>query len=81
MATEAEAHRAREQHSDYLKDSGAHAIAVDKIQRGGDDTFGVIAFYEKEPEGPLPDSLEIEQDGKSQSVPLVTMITPRATLE
>jgi hypothetical protein len=81
MATEAEAHRAREQHSDYLKDSGAHAIAVDKIQRGGEETFGVIAFYEKEPESPLPDSLEIEQDGKSQSVPLVTMITPRATLE
>jgi hypothetical protein len=81
MATEAEAHRAREQHSDYLKDSGAHAIAVDKIRRGGEDTFGVIAFYEKEPHVPLPDSLEIEQDGKSQSVPLVTMITPRATLE
>jgi hypothetical protein len=81
MATEAEAHRAREQHSDYLKDSGAHAIAVDRTQRGGADTFGVIAFYEKEPDVPLPDSLEIEQDGKSKSVPLATVITPRATLE
>jgi len=81
MATEAEAHQARAQHSEYLKDSGAHAIAVDKIQRGGADTFGVIAFYEKEPHGPLPDSLEIEQGGEKRSVPLATMITPRATLE
>jgi hypothetical protein len=80
MATEAEAHQAREQHSDYLKDSGAHAIAVDRLKRG-EDTFGVIAFYEEEPHGPLPDSLEIEQDGKKKSVPLATMITPRATLE
>ena len=81
MATEAEAHEARAQHSDYLKDSGAHAIAVDKITRGGEDTFGVIAFYEKEPDVPLPHSLEIEQNGKMKSVPLATMITPRATLE
>ena len=81
MATEAEAHEAREQHSDYLKDSGAHALAVDKIRRGGEDTFGVIAFYEQEPDGPLPESLEIEQDGKMKSVPLATMITPRARLE
>ena len=81
MATESEAHQAREQHSDYLKDSGAHAIAVDKIKGGGADAFGVIAFYEKEPDGPLPGSLEIEQDGKRKSVPLAAMITPRATLE
>ena len=81
MATEAAAHAAREQHSDYLKDSGAHAIAVDKIDRSGADTFGVIAFYEKEPDVPLPDSLEIEQDGNKKSVPLAAMITPRATLE
>ena len=81
MSTEAEAHQAREQHSDYLKDSGAHAIAVDKVTGGGNDAFGVIAFYEKEPDGPLPDSLEIEQNGIKKSVPLATMITPRATLE
>ena len=81
MATEAEAHAAREQYSDYLKDSGAHAIAVDKINRGGADTFGVIAFYEKKPDGPLPDSLEIEQDGNKKSVPLATMIAPRAKLQ
>jgi len=81
MATEAEAHQARTQHSDYLRDSGAHAIAVDKIERGGEDTFGVIAFYEEEPHDPLPDSLEIEQDGNKKRVPLTTMVTPRATLE
>ena len=81
MATEAEAHQARAQHSDYLRDSGAHAISVDKIKRGGEDTFGVIAFFESEPHGPVPDSLEIEQNGKKKSVPLATMITPRGTLE
>jgi hypothetical protein len=81
MATEAEAHQAREQHADYLKSSGAHAIAVDRIERDGADTFGVIAFYENEPDRPLPDSLEIEQDGIKKSVPLATVITPRATLE
>ena len=80
MATEAEAHQARKQHSDYLRDSGAHAIAVDKLERGGEDTFGVIAFYEKEPSS-LPDSLEIEQDGNKKSVPLATVVTPGATLE
>ena len=80
MATEAEAHRAREQHSDYLKGLGAHAMAVDQIKRGGENTFGVIAFFEKEPHG-LPDSLEIEQDGKKKSVPLATLITSRARLE
>ena len=81
MATEAEAHQARAQHADYLRDSGAHAITVDKIKRGGKDTFGVIAFYEKEPDGPLPDSLEIEQDGDKKSVPLTTVVTSRAMLE
>ena len=81
MATEAEAHQAREQNSDFLKDSGAHAIAVDKIKRGGKNTFGVIAYYEEEPEGPVPDSLEIDDDGNKKRVPLETAIGPRATLE
>jgi len=62
-------------------DSGAHAIAVDKIKRDGEDTFGVIALYEKEPDDPLPASLEIEQDGNKKGVPLAAMITPRATPE
>jgi hypothetical protein len=75
------AHAARELYSDYLKDSGAHAIAVDKITGGGADAFGVIAFYEKQPDSPLPDSLEIEQDGNKKSVPLATMIAPRAKPE
>ena len=81
MATEAEAHQAREQHSDFLKDSGAHAIAVDKIKRGGKNTFGVIAYYEKQPDAPIPDSLEIDDDGNKKRVPLETAIGPRATLE
>ena len=81
MATEKEAHQAREKHSDYLRSSGAHAIAVDKIKRAGEDTFGVIAFYEKKPSDPVPDSLEIEQGGDKKSVPLAIRITSRATPE
>ena len=81
MATEEEAHQAREQHSDYLRDSGAHAIAVDKLKRAGENSFGVIAYYEMEPPGSLPNYLEIERNGRKKSVPLTIMITPRATLE
>jgi hypothetical protein len=81
MATEAQAHQAREQHSDFLKDSGAHAIAVDKIKRDGKNTFGVIAYFEKTPSEPVPDTLEIDDDGTMKTVPLETAITPRATLE
>ncbi len=81
MATEEEAHQARQEHSDYLKDLGAHAIAVDQIKRGGKNTFGVIAYYEKEPTKPVPETLEIKRGGKSKKVPLAKRIAPMATLE
>jgi len=81
MATEEEAHLAREQHSDFLRESGAHAIAVDKIQHSEKETFGVIAFFEKQPSPAFPHSLEIEQDGHKKKVPLTTKIMSRAVLE
>lgn len=81
MATLKEANKAREAHSKFLRDSGAHAILVDKIKRSrSEDAYGVIAFYQKLPDD-LPDTLEIEISGKKKKVPLKARVTPMATLE
>ena len=81
MATEKEANKAREKHSDYLRKIGAHSILVDKIKRGKENTFGVIAFVEAEPSEPLPDELEIESGGEKKKIPFAIRVTPMATLE
>ena len=81
MATEKEAHKAREAHSDLLRELGAHAIAVDRIKRGDDKAFGVIAIVEKKPAGPFPESLEIKSGKKSIEVPLSWLVSPKARLE
>ena len=81
MATEADAHEAREQYSQYLIELGAHAITVDTITRAGKDSFGVIAYYESEPPEAVPAALEIEREGKTETVPVEFRISPRATLE
>ncbi|HKQ03767.1 MAG TPA: hypothetical protein VJ464_01445 [Blastocatellia bacterium] len=81
MATEKEANKAREAHSDFLRKSGAHAILVDKVKSSqSKDTFGVVAFYEELPDE-LPDDLEIEIHGKKKKVPLKGKVIPMATLE
>jgi hypothetical protein len=81
MATEEEAHKAREQHSDYLRKLGAHAIQVDQIRRGGRKTFAVVAHVEREPDEPPPGSLEVESGGKKKKVPLAVRVSPMAQLE
>ena len=81
MATEADAHAAREQYSQSLIDLGAHAIAVDTITRDGRDGFGVIVHFEREPLNPVPAALEIEREGTRESVPVEFRIGPLATLE
>lgn len=81
MATLEEAHEAREQHSDYLQQVGAHAIGVDTIDREGAQTFAVIAYFESEPNSSIPDTLEIDHEGTRKRVPLTTVITSRASLE
>ena len=81
MATEKEANKAREKHADFLRKLGAHAILVDKIRRGGENTFGVIAFVAEKPSEPLPDELEIESGGEKKKIPLALRVTPMATLE
>jgi hypothetical protein len=81
MPTEKEANLAREKHTDYLRKSGAHAIAVDKVKDDeGKETFGVVAYYEKKPEK-LPSTLEVETEGKRKEVPLRSKISPMAQLE
>jgi hypothetical protein len=81
MATEKEAHKAREAHSDFLRELGAHAIAVDQIKRGDDKAFGVIALVEKKPASPFPESLEIKSGKKTVEVPLTLRVSPKARLE
>jgi len=81
VATEKEANEAREAHSKFLRESGAHAILVDKVKRTtGEDAYGVIAFYQELPDD-LPDALEIDIRGKKSKVPLKAKVTPMATLE
>lgn len=81
MATQKEANKAREAHSRFLRESGAHAILVDKVNRSrSEDAYAVIAFYQKLPND-LPDALEIEIRGKKSKVPLKAKVTPMATLE
>jgi hypothetical protein len=80
MATEKEASKAREVHSDFLRELGAHAIAVDLLKRGG-KSFGVVAVVEKEPSEPVPDSLEIKSGKKTVEVPLTLLVSPKARLE
>ena len=70
MASEKEAQLARDKHSALLRELGAHAIAVDEIRRKGEKTFGVIAFFEKKPEG-VPAILEVKRGNRTLQVPLV----------
>ncbi|MFL5614822.1 MAG: hypothetical protein ACJ796_14260 [Gemmatimonadaceae bacterium] len=69
MASEKEAHLAREEHSEYLRSLGAHAIAVDQVDDKGRDGFGVIAMFEKKPSA-VPKSLDVTVGKKRVSVPL-----------
>lgn len=73
MATEREANLAREQHSDFLRKMGAHAIAVDEVKRKGSEAFAVIAFFEKKPED-TPETLEVKKGKGKVQVPLVVRI-------
>lgn len=70
MANEKEANLAREQYSDFLRNLGAHAIAVDEITRKGKKTFAVIAFFEKKPDE-LPNALEIKSGKRTVEIPLI----------
>ena len=77
MANEREANRAREQHSDLLRELGAHAIAVDEISRKGEKTFAVVAYFEKKPAAGFPAALEIKSGKRALEVPLVARVVEK----
>ena len=81
MATEAEAHQARAEHSEHLRQTGAHAVGVENLGEDGSESFKVVAYYETQPQSDVPSTLEIERDGETTSVPLSTVIRPRGVLE
>jgi hypothetical protein len=74
MANEKEANLAREQHSDFLRELGAHSIAVDEVGRGAAKGFAVIAFFARKPAKALPETLEIKSGKRAVAVPLVLEI-------
>lgn len=76
MSSEKEANLAREQHSEFLRKLGAHAIAVDEIKRDGEKTFGVIAFFEEKP-GEAPKTLEVKSGKKTMEVPLAVRVAEK----
>lgn len=80
MASEKHAHLARERHSAYLRSLGAHAIVVDRVRRGGQQTYGVIALFDKPPRA-VPQTLPVKTGGKTIAVPLVARRAPRFKLE
>lgn len=73
MTTEREANLARERHAEFLRQLGAHAIAVDEVKRKGDTGFAVIAFFQEKPEG-VPRTLEVKSGKKTLEVPLVARV-------
>lgn len=77
MASEREANAAREHYSDFLRDLGAHAIAVDEVRRGGEKTFAVVAYFEEKPSESLPKSLEVKSGGKELEVPLAVKVVEK----
>ena len=76
MASEKEADLAREQHSDFLHDLGAHGIAVNEIKRQGEKSFAVIAFFEEKPDD-VPDTLKVQSGKKTLEVPLVARVAEK----
>ncbi|MEK6320693.1 MAG: hypothetical protein AABN33_03305 [Acidobacteriota bacterium] len=70
MATEEEANLAREQHADFLRDLGAHGIAVDEVRHKGEKTFAIIAFFKEKPDD-VPSALEVKTGKRTLKVPVI----------
>ena len=73
MASEKEADLAREQHSDFLADLGAHGITIDEVKLKGEKSFAVVAFFEEKPDE-VPDTLKVVSGKKTLEVPLVARV-------
>ena len=87
MASLNEAERARQQQSEYLRKLGAHAIAVEPVKtrpRKRDHSGGgfvVVAYFDRKPADPLPESLEVRSGKKRMKVPLTLRLAPKFQLE
>jgi len=75
MASEKTANKARELFSDQLFGSGAHAVAVDKVTIGGEETFALIAMVPPSHKQTLPASVAVSVGDKLLSVPVVVRKT------
>lgn len=73
MASEKEADLAREQHSDFLADLGAHGITIDEVKRKGEKSFAVVALFEEKPEE-FPETLTVQSGKKTLEVPVVVRV-------
>jgi len=74
MATEEQANKARDKHSDLLRNLGAHSIGVDEINHKGKKTFAVVAYMEQKPDN-FPSELEIANGKDNFNVPLIAKIS------
>jgi hypothetical protein len=76
MASEKEADLAREQHSDYLRDLGAHGITIDEVKHAGEKSFAVVALFESKPDN-IPGTLKVQSGKKTLEIPLVARVTEK----
>jgi hypothetical protein len=76
MVSEKTANKARELFSDQLFRSGAHGVAVDKVNIEGQETFALIAMVLPSHKLTLPTTLSVTVGKKQLSVPVVVRETP-----
>jgi hypothetical protein len=76
MASEKEADLAREQHSDFLFNLGAHGITIDEVKRKGEKSFAVVALFEEKPDE-FPDTLKVQHGKKTLEVPVVARVAEK----
>ncbi len=76
MVSEKTANKARDLFSDQLFRSGAHAVAVDKVNIEGQETFALIAMVSPSHKLVLPATVSVTVGKKQLSVPVVVRKTP-----
>ena len=80
MASEKEADLAREQHSNFLEELGAHGITIDEVKQKGGKSFAVIALFEEKPEE-FPETLTVQSGKKTLEVPVVARVQEKFKAE
>lgn len=80
MVNEKEADLAREQHSDFLSELGAHGITIDEVKRKGEKSFAVVALFEEKPEN-FPETLTVQSGKKTLEVPVIARVIEKFKAE